>query len=309
MILGGSPSRGLRFVTGVSLEGRLVKLPGPRVPKVGWVKFRCTRVTPEITRTSVVRVTKDSLGWHVSFQSPQPAVPEAGNGPPVGIDLGVRIAMVTSQGQHYRVPEISRKHEDRYRELQRMLSRQRRGSARRMRTLMEMGRIAGDAARRRKDWAEKVSTRLVRDHDLIVFEDLRVAAMTRRSRPKPDPDNAGRYLPNQRKAKSGLNRAILGSAWGCLMSRTEAKALASGVRFIRVDPRFTSQQCHRCGHTDPDNRSGLVFRCVQCGHADHADANAANNILARGLLAVPAHRAGASAQRVSRPRARRELPH
>ena len=42
---------------------------------------------------------------------------------------------------------------------------------------------------------------------------------------------------------------------------------------------------------------------------DHADVNAANNVLARGLLAVPAQRAGASAQRVSRPRARRELPH
>ena len=72
---------------------------------------------------------------------------------------------------------------------------------------------------------------------------------------------------------------------------------------VFADPRFTSQQCHACGHTDEANRdSQAVFACVSYGHEDHADRNAALNILARGLpLAtgelVPAPAAGHAALR------------
>jgi ribosomal protein L37AE/L43A len=87
---------------------------------------------------------------------------------------------------------------------------------------------------------------------------------------------------------------------------------ASGVAVIYIDPRFTSQQCHVCGHTARGNRdSQAMFRCQQCGHSDHADVNAARNILARGLatMAVPAPAPGHGAHaRISRqhPLARRE---
>jgi transposase len=66
---------------------------------------------------------------------------------------------------------------------------------------------------------------------------------------------------------------------------------ASGAAVIYVDPRFTSQQCHVCGHTERGNRdSQAVFLCQRCGHGDHADVNVARNILARGLatMGVPA---------------------
>ena len=52
---------------------------------------------------------------------------------------------------------------------------------------------------------------------------------------------------------------------------------------VRVDPRHTSQTCAGCGHVSPENRkSQAVFRCVSCGHEDHADLNAARNILRAG---------------------------
>ncbi|HEX8006799.1 MAG TPA: zinc ribbon domain-containing protein [Trebonia sp.] len=91
------------------------------------------------------------------------------------------------------------------------------------------------------------------------------------------------------------------------------KAAASGVAVVFVDPRFTSQQCRMCGHTAPENReSQAVFRCRQCGHADHADANAARNILARGLLttgeAVPADARGHGHHARARPRKRQREP-
>ena len=103
------------------------------------------------------------------------------------------------------------------------------------------------------------------------------------------------YLPNRRRQKAGLNRGILGSCWGLLATRTEQKAVASGAAVMYVDPKYSSQQCRRCSHVATENReSQAVFRCVACGHEDHADANAAKNVLARGLafLDIPAQAPG-----------------
>lgn len=267
------------------------------VPKCGWVRFRWTRPLPG--KPGMARVTLDQAGrWYVSFPAPQPAVEREPGGCAIGIDRGVRTALVASDGQHYRAPRISDRDAARYLGLQRKLARQRKGSRRREKTRLAMAKITARVTNRRKDWAEKISTRLVRGHDVIVLEKLNVRGMTRRPTPKPDPGKPGAFLPNRARAKAGLNRGIRTSCWGILGRRLEQKAAASSVTVLFVDPRFTSQQCRMCGHTAPENReSQAVFLCQSCGHADHADANAARNILARGHLlttgeAVPAHAPG-----------------
>ena len=170
-----------------------------------------------------------------------------------------------------------------------------------------MARMSCSAADRRRDWAEKLSTRMVREHDLIVLERLNIKGMTRKPAPKPDPDVPGSFLPNKSRAKAGLSRGLLASGWGLLASRLEQKGAAAGVTVVQVDPRYTSQQCHVCGHTESGNRkSQAVFRCLGCGHEDHADRNAARNILARGLLLahreiVPAHAPGHGVPRPHKP--------
>jgi putative transposase len=254
------------------------------VPKCGWVRFRWVKPLPG--RLGVARVTCDRVGrWQVSFPAPQPPVARERTGKMVGIDRGVRTSLVTSDGQHYRVPQISHRQATRYRALQRRLARQRKGSRQRERTRQAMALIAARVADRRKDWAEKISTCLVRDDDLIVLEKLNIVGMTRKPKPKPDPDQSGTFLPNKARAKAGLSRGILASAWGTLGQRIKDKGEASDVQVRFVDPRFTSQQCHACGHIDAANRdSQAAFACVWCGHQDHADRNAALNILARGLL-------------------------
>jgi putative transposase len=207
---------------------------------------------------------------------------------------------VTSGGQHYRVPRISDRRAARYLALQRRMDRQQKGSRKREKTRLVMASITATVTDRRKDWAEKISTRLVQDHDLIVFEKLGTKNMARKPRPKPDPDQPGNFLPNRRRQKAGLNRGILASCWGLLATRTDQKAAASGAAVIYVNPGHSSQECRRCGHVARGNReSQAVFRCVACGHEDHADANAAKNVLARGLaaLAVPAHAPGHGASR------------
>ena len=275
------------------------------VPKCGWVRFRWTR--PLAGKLGLARVTCDRAGrWHVSFPGPQPPIARADRGGAVGVDRGVRTALVTSGGQHYRAPRISDRRAARYLALQRKLARQRKGSKRREATRHQMAVLSARVAGRRKDWAEKISTRLVRENDLIVLERLNTKGMTRRPVPQPDPGRPGAYLRNRARAKAGLNKAILGSCWGLLGQRLAQKGAASGVTVLFVDPRFTSQQCHVCGHTQADNReSQAVFRCQQCGHGDHADRNAARNILARGLAAaggdIPACAPGHGAVRPHQP--------
>ena len=254
-----------------------------RVPKCGWVRFRWSQDLPE--KLGMARVTLDRSGrWHVSFPAPQPALDRQPTGAVVGIDRGVRTALVTSDGQHYRVPRISDRRAARYLALQRRMARQRKGSRRREKTRLAMARITAGVTDRRRDWAEKVSTRLVMDHDVIVFEKLDIPNMVRKPKPKPDPEREGNFLSNRARAKAGLTRGIVTSCWGILARRSEQKAVASGAVVLYVDPRFTSQQCRRCGHIATENReSQAVFRCVSCGHEDHADTNAAKNVLARGL--------------------------
>jgi transposase len=253
------------------------------VPKVGWVRFRWTRQMPG--KLGMARVTCDRASrWHVSFPGPQPAVEREPTGRALGIDRGVRTALVTSHGQHYRAPRIGDRRAARYLALQRKLARQQRRSKGRERTCRQMALISARVTDRRKDWAEKISTRLIRENGVVVLEQLNVKGMVRRPEARPDPDRPGAFLPNRARAKAGLSRAILASCWGLLASRLENKAQASGVQIVFVDPRFTSQQCHACGHIQPENReSQAVFRCQECGHLDHADRNAALNILARGL--------------------------
>jgi putative transposase len=292
----GNPARRPRYRRSRGVQGFAVRDTRVRrfsrrwgaiyVPKCGWVKFLWSRSLA--ARLGTARITCDRAGrWHVCFPASQPAIPRQRTGKTIGVDRGVRTALVTSDGQHYRAPRISDCQAARYLALQRRLARQQKGSRRRERTRQAMALIAARTADRRKDWAEKISTRLVRDNDVIVLEKLNIACMTRKPAPKPNPDQPGMFLPNRAQAKAVLSRGILASCWGLLAQRVTNKGEASEVQTIFVDPRFTSQQCRVCGHTDPANRdSQAVFACVRCGHRDHADTNAALNILARGLVLV-----------------------
>src|SRR5664280_700701 len=279
---------------------------GLAVPKLGKVRFRLSRPLP--SSYGMARITLDRAGrWHVSFSAVQAATDRRPTGSVIGIDRGVATTIATSDGEMFRAP-TSPNLVSKVDRLQRRLARQKRGSAKRAKTKV---RLAGAHAHaqivdRRRDWVEKTTTRLVYDHDVFVLEDLRVKNMIRRPKSKPDPDHVGAHLPNGSTAKAGLNRAIARSSWSTLARRLEDKAAASGVTVVYVDPRYTSQQCRRCGHTAPENReSQAVFECVSCGHVNHADINAAENIVARGLAPAPTPGHGASpgnrAARVSPP--------
>ncbi|MEI8408716.1 MULTISPECIES: RNA-guided endonuclease InsQ/TnpB family protein [unclassified Kribbella] len=246
------------------------------VPKVGWVRFRLSRATPD---AKSYRITRDRAGrWHLAFAVIPAPIPAPGTGEVVGVDRGVTVSAALSTGERLTCPGLSKGEQERLKHLQRRLARCRRGSNRRRRVKAAIARLYARAGDRRKDWVEQTSTDLARRFDVIRVEDLRVTQMTRRPKPKPDPERPGRYLPNRRRAKAGLNRGILANGWGLLVQRLEHKAPG---RVEKINPAYTSQTCSVCGHRAPANReSQAVFRCTACGHEANADVNAAVNIAA-----------------------------
>jgi transposase len=246
------------------------------VPKVGWVRLRLSRPLPA---AKSYRVTRDRAGrWHLAFAVIPPPLPAPGTGEVVGVDRGVTVSAALSTGELLTCPGLSEREQVRLKYLQRRLSSCRRGSNRCQRFKAAIAKLHARARDRRKDWVEKTTTDLARRFDVIRVEDLRIPQMTRRPKPKPNPERPGGYLPNRRRAKAGLNRGILANGWGALVRRLEHKAPG---RLEKVSPAYTSQTCSLCGHCAPENReSQAVFRCVACGHQANADVNAAVNIAA-----------------------------
>jgi putative transposase len=202
-----------------------------------------------------------------------------------GIDLGVASFLTTSDGRHVPNPRPLATATERLAAAQQALSRKKRGSKRRKKAARKVAALHGKVRRARFDHAHKTALALVRDHDLIVHEDLQIANMTRRPKPKPDPDQPGAFLPNEAAAKAGLNRSILDAGWGVFLTILAHKAESAGRELIKVNATHTSQRCSSCGHAAKGNRvSQAEFRCLSCGHEAHADVNAAINILRTGLV-------------------------
>ena len=144
---------------------------------------------------------------------------------------------------------------------------------------------------------------IAREHDVIVLEDLNLVAMTRSA--KGTIEEPGRGVAQ----KAGLNRSLQDAALGRLAHWIHVKAECAGRGVWLVDPRYTSQRCSTCQHTDAANRPDqATFACVSCGHADNADINAAVNIAKLGAQAEQAwDAAGRPSLERPKPRMRRGI--
>jgi transposase len=190
----------------------------------------------------------------------------------VGIDRGVTVSAALSTGELLHCPRLHPAERARLARLQRKLARARRGSSRRQRLRTAIARLKAREGDRRKDWAEKLSTDVARQFDVIRVEDLKIRNMTRSA--QGTVAQPGRNV----RQKAGLNRQIMASGWGHLVRRLEDKAAG---RVEKIKPHFTSQRCSACGHVDPKSRESQArFRCTACSFACNADVNAAINIAA-----------------------------
>jgi len=163
-----------------------------------------------------------------------PAEPLEPAGSAAGIDLGVASFLTTSDGTHVPNPRHLAATAGRLAAAQRDLARKKRGSKRRGKAAIKVAGLHGKVRRQRLDHAHKTTLALVRDHDLIVHEDLQITNMTRR--PKPRPDGNGGYEPNGAAAKAGLNKSVNDAGWGIFLRVLSAKAESAGRQVIAVDP-------------------------------------------------------------------------
>jgi len=180
----------------------------------------------------------------------------------VGLDRGVVIPVQVSSGQAFDFSKDQKKtierKQKRIQKDQRRLARQKLGSQRREKVKFRVGSAHRKIANIRREFAHQTSRTLIGKKDeegiiqdngtkIFIVEDLKIKNMTKAPAAKPDDQNPGHFLPNKAEAKAGLTRKILHSAWGLIALFLAYKANHAGKIFFKVSPRFSSQECAKCG--------------------------------------------------------------
>jgi IS605 OrfB family transposase len=177
----------------------------------------------------------------------------------LGVDLGVVNIAADSDGNTHTSEPIERNRE-KHQRLRNQLQKRQTDSARR-----KLKKLTGKQARFQRNTNHVISKRLVaqaeRTNRAIALEDL--TGIRARTRVKGKQQRARR------------------SNWSFAQLRdfVTYKARRAGIPVKLIDPAYTSQRCSACGHIERANRkSQSEFSCCVCGHTDHADVNAAQNI-------------------------------
>ncbi|MHB8421642.1 MAG: RNA-guided endonuclease InsQ/TnpB family protein [Leptospirales bacterium] len=253
------------------------------VPKVGWVRFRKSREIVGTLRNATVlcKAGRWSVSVQTELESPEPIARTA---PEIALDLGVATFATTSSGVRiHPTPELVMAMKAAEKKLvweQRKLSRKdRKGPKSRnyRKQKIHVARAHERVSNMRLDFLHKASTSIGETQAVVYVEDLKIRNMTKSARGTRE--NPGRNV----RQNAGLNRSLLSQGWGTFLSLLEDKLLRRGGRLVRGNPRNTSRTCFACKHVAAENRPDqATFRCLLCGYEDHADANAANNILRAG---------------------------
>lgn len=240
-----------------------------KLPKIGLVKIKLSRnFTGRILNVTVSR--KATGKYFVSLCVEEEVEIFPNNGGEIGIDVGIKDFYSDSNGDVAANPKTLKKYSKKLAREQRKLSRKAKGSNNRNKQRIIVARIHEKIANIRKDYLNKVSTKLVKENQLIGIEDLQVRNM----------------LKNHQ-----LAQAISDVSWSEFFRMLEYKAVPHGCRVVRV-PRFypSSQKCCKCGYQNKDTKNLAIraWDCPVCGHHHDRDVNAARNILAKAKEIISA---------------------
>ena len=267
------------------LDNRRVKLPGG----LGWIRFRKSRDIPGTIKNCTVGF--EGGNWFISFQTEREIeTPEHPATSMVGVDVGVARLLTLSDGSFVEPVGAFKENQQKLARAQRDLARKQKFSANWHKQKAKVNRLHTRIANIRRDFLNKASTRISKNHAMVMIEDLKVSNMSRSA--KGDRANPGVNV----KAKSGLNRSILDQGWYEFRRQLTYKQTFRGGDVLAVPPQYTSQRCPACQHVSADNRpSQARFRCTSCGYRANADHVGAVNVLAAGqaLLGSVPERSGA----------------
>ncbi len=175
-------------------------------------------------------------------------------GKQVGIDLGLKEFLTTSEGETVANPRYLRKAEKRLKRLHRRLSRTQKKSKNRAKARKRLAKAHLKVQRQREDFARKTANALVTSHDLIAYEDLKIRNMVK----------------NHTLAKS-----ISDAAWGRFRAWLTYYGQVHDIPVIAVSPAFTTQDCSACGTRVKKSLSVRTHLCTGCGLVLDRDHNAA----------------------------------
>lgn len=223
-----------------------------------------SRPLPDGAAPSTVTVSQDAAGrWFVSLLCddvihPTPAVNAA-----IGVDAGLDSLLTVSTGEKITNPKHERRDRVALARAQRNLAKKEKGSANRAKARVKVARVHARITDRRRDHLHKLTTRLVRENQTIVIEDLTVRNMVRNHR---------------------LARAISDAAWRQFRTMLEYKAKWHGRTLITIDRWFPSSKlCSACGALAEKMPLTVRNWTCRCGTTHDRDVNAAVNIKAEGL--------------------------
>ena len=224
--------------------------------KIGRVAVRWSRPLEGTPKT--VTLSKEADGWYVIISCAEvPAQPLPPTGCETGIDVGLKVFLITATGEIVDNPRHYRRAERYLAKCQRRVARRTKGSHRRRKAVAVLAKAHQHVQRQRQDFHHKTALHLLRQNDTIYLEDLRVANMVR----------------NRHLAKS-----ISDAGWAQFRAILDAKAACAGRRVIAVPPAYTSQDCSGCGERVPKSLSVRTHICTSCGLILDRDENAARNI-------------------------------
>lgn len=231
-----------------------------RLPKIGDVKVRWSRRLP--SEPSSVTVIKDAAGrYFASFvveAAGEPLLQTAGE---IGIDLGLTHFAVLSDGRKIGNRRFLRRAERRLRKAQQALSRKAKGSNNRAKAVVKVARAHARVADARRNFAHQLSTRIVRENQAVMVEDLAVKGL----------------------ARTRLAKSVHDAGWGQSTQMLTYKAARHGRTLVKVDRWFPSSKlCSACGAVAESMPLNVRSWACPCGAVHDRDVNAAKNILAAG---------------------------
>ncbi|MEO1373603.1 MAG: transposase [Cyanobacteria bacterium J06635_10] len=281
--------KSLTIKSGIVIDGNRIKLG-----KLGWMRFHNSRPIPDGFKIQSATIRLKADGLYVSIKIKDKSVPAFPIISPeevktaAGMDMGITKLVHFSDGSQVDNPKLSTNKKSRrtLRIRQRRISRKKKGSKNRSKAGNRVARTYQKITNKREALHWKIASKAVKKADALFAEDLNISGMKSRCKPKKDEANKGRFLPNGQSRKRGLNRSISDASWYSLLKKIEYMAAKHGKLFLKVNPRYSSQECPKCGHVHKDNRNKEKFICTNCGHIAHADLKAAVTVKQRGVEAL-----------------------
>ncbi len=234
------------------------------IQNIGEVKVIYHRPTPEGAVIKHVVVKRVNGKWYACLMLtiPEPERTPIPTGSAVGIDMGLKSLLATSEGYLFENPRWLKQSLAQLRISQRKVSRRRKGSKRWYKAVRQVARLHEKVANQRNDYWHKLTREFSNAHSLIAIENLNLKFMTKNKHLSLSSHDAGLGLFTQLLAY---------------------KVEETGCQLVAVNPAYTSQECSDCGVIVEKSLSVRFHRCPVCGLELDRDVNAARNVLIKAF--------------------------